>query len=178
MPVTFSCVHPQLRAVCVCVWGGTLLKVYRWSRMSCNETRAAEQNRMVDKMVTSILPRVHSVVIGPGLGRDAAVLDAVARVIEHCKEKGMPCVIDADGLWLVTQRPELVRLAFADTSAVVKNKQPCRFVIVRRKKWWCVCGGGTLTFEGVCCCPSRSCSTFGGAALTTTLLIISSSQAG
>ena len=154
MPVTFSCVHPQLRAdcvrfaVCVCGGGGTLLKVYRWSRMSCNETRAAEQNRMVDKMVTSILPRVHSVVIGPGLGRDAAVLDAVARVIEHCKEKGMPCVIDADGLWLVTQRPELVRLAFADTSAVVKNKQPCRFVIVRRKKWWCVCGGGDPDFRG------------------------------
>ena len=39
-------------------------------------------------MVASVLPRVHSLVIGPGLGRDDAVLAAVARVIEHCKEKG------------------------------------------------------------------------------------------
>jgi NAD(P)H-hydrate repair Nnr-like enzyme with NAD(P)H-hydrate dehydratase domain len=54
-------------------------------------------------LVVSMLPRLHSLVIGPGLGRDDAVLDAVAQIITAARERGLPMVIDADGLFLITQ---------------------------------------------------------------------------
>ena len=34
--------------------------------------------------------------------------EAVARVIGLARERGLPLVIDADGLFLITQRPELI----------------------------------------------------------------------
>ena len=54
-------------------------------------------------LVVAMLPRLHSLVIGPGLGRDDNVLAAVAQIILAARERGLPLVIDADGLFLVTQ---------------------------------------------------------------------------
>ncbi len=54
-------------------------------------------------------PRMHSFVIGPGLGRDPKVLEVVAQLIEKLKEMDKPMVIDADGLSLITERPELIK---------------------------------------------------------------------
>ncbi|KAJ6667379.1 hypothetical protein lerEdw1_016500 [Lerista edwardsae] len=55
------------------------------------------------------LPRLHSVVIGPGLGRDDVLLEKAKGIIEKSKIKGIPIVIDADGLWLIAQQPSLVQ---------------------------------------------------------------------
>eukprot|EP00928_Gymnodinium_smaydae_P001462 TRINITY_DN10539_c1_g3_i1.p1 TRINITY_DN10539_c1_g3~~TRINITY_DN10539_c1_g3_i1.p1 ORF type:complete len:505 (+),score=67.68 TRINITY_DN10539_c1_g3_i1:53-1516(+) len=83
--------------------------VYRWERMSSSDESivAAEQDQMVAKM-EALLPRFHALVIGPGLGRDDRVLAAVARVIEAARKRSLPLVIDADGLWLIERRPDLV----------------------------------------------------------------------
>lgn len=54
-------------------------------------------------LVVSMLPRLHSLVIGPGLGRDDTVLAAVGQIILAARERGLPMVIDADGLFLVSQ---------------------------------------------------------------------------
>ena len=54
-------------------------------------------------LVTSMLPRLHSLVIGPGLGRDDTVLAAVGQIILAARARGLPLIIDADGLFLVTQ---------------------------------------------------------------------------
>ncbi|XP_032811187.1 ATP-dependent (S)-NAD(P)H-hydrate dehydratase isoform X1 [Petromyzon marinus] len=54
------------------------------------------------------LPRLNSLVVGPGLGRDPEILENVKIIIEKAKSKGIPIVIDADGLWLVTQNPALI----------------------------------------------------------------------
>lgn len=54
------------------------------------------------------LPRLHALVIGPGLGRDPHVLKTVASIIECSKARNIPMVIDADGLFLITESPELV----------------------------------------------------------------------
>ncbi|KAK7097586.1 ATP-dependent (S)-NAD(P)H-hydrate dehydratase-like isoform X2 [Littorina saxatilis] len=54
------------------------------------------------------LPRLHTLVVGPGLGRDTEVLKTVSSVIQNCKARGIPLVIDADGLFLITESPELV----------------------------------------------------------------------
>ncbi|KAJ1427316.1 Ribokinase-like protein, partial [Ochromonadaceae sp. CCMP2298] len=55
------------------------------------------------------LPRMQALVVGPGLGRHPLVLDAVALVLASARSRNMPIVVDADGLWLVTQNLATVR---------------------------------------------------------------------
>ncbi|KAK2839925.1 hypothetical protein Q5P01_013665 [Channa striata] len=55
------------------------------------------------------LPRLHSLVVGPGLGREDSSLKTVKEVIEKSKARDIPIVIDADGLWLVTQQPSVIQ---------------------------------------------------------------------
>ena len=59
--------------------------------------------------VIEMLPRLHVIVIGPGLGRDSLMQETCARVIEAAKKENMPFVLDADGLFLVQTRPDLVK---------------------------------------------------------------------
>ncbi|PNI38252.1 NAXD isoform 1, partial [Pan troglodytes] len=54
------------------------------------------------------LPRLHALVVGPGLGRDDALLRNVQGILEASKARDIPVVIDADGLWLVAQQPALI----------------------------------------------------------------------
>jgi len=56
-----------------------------------------------------MLPRLHVLVIGPGLGRDQLMQDTCAKVIEAARKANMPFVLDADGLNLAQTRPELVQ---------------------------------------------------------------------
>jgi len=85
-------------------------EVYRWSHMSSEDASIVEeeQRRLVDRMGT-FMDRFHAMVIGPGLGRDDRVLQAVALVIRAARQRGIPTVVDADGLWLIERQPELVR---------------------------------------------------------------------
>ncbi|KAM8785953.1 ATP-dependent (S)-NAD(P)H-hydrate dehydratase isoform 3-T3 [Rhynchonycteris naso] len=55
------------------------------------------------------LPRLHALVVGPGLGRDDALLENVRGILEASKARAIPVVIDADGLWLITQQPTLIQ---------------------------------------------------------------------
>ncbi|XP_061548963.1 ATP-dependent (S)-NAD(P)H-hydrate dehydratase isoform X1 [Phycodurus eques] len=55
------------------------------------------------------LPRLHSLVVGPGLGREDFLLKTAKEVIEKSKARDIPIVIDADGLWLVTKQPSVIR---------------------------------------------------------------------
>ncbi|KAI9819552.1 MAG: hypothetical protein M1827_007002 [Pycnora praestabilis] len=59
--------------------------------------------------VIDMLPRVHVVVIGPGLGRDELMQETCARVITEARKQNIPFVLDADGLYLAQTRPELVQ---------------------------------------------------------------------
>ncbi|XP_010618276.1 ATP-dependent (S)-NAD(P)H-hydrate dehydratase isoform X2 [Fukomys damarensis] len=54
------------------------------------------------------LPRMHALVVGPGLGRDGLVLDSIRGILEAARSRDIPLVIDADGLWLVAQWPALI----------------------------------------------------------------------
>ncbi|XP_045769484.1 ATP-dependent (S)-NAD(P)H-hydrate dehydratase-like isoform X2 [Maniola jurtina] len=51
--------------------------------------------------ISSILPSLHVVVIGPGLGRSPEALNLVYEIIKVCKELRKPLVIDADGLYAI-----------------------------------------------------------------------------
>lgn len=61
-----------------------------------------------EQEVKAWLPRLHALVVGPGLGRDHYMLENVEGILEAAKTRDIPVVIDADGLWLVTERPALV----------------------------------------------------------------------
>ncbi|KAG5916352.1 hypothetical protein E4U61_003687 [Claviceps capensis] len=63
----------------------------------------------VSAPIIEMLPRLHVLVIGPGLGRDPLMQDTVSRVIQAAREKKILMVLDADALQLVQKRPELVR---------------------------------------------------------------------
>ncbi|XP_072478074.1 ATP-dependent (S)-NAD(P)H-hydrate dehydratase isoform X1 [Notamacropus eugenii] len=55
------------------------------------------------------LPRLHTIVVGPGLGRDDALLENAKGIIEKSKARGIPVVIDADGLWLIAEQPSIIQ---------------------------------------------------------------------
>lgn len=63
----------------------------------------------ISKNVISMLPRLHVLVVGPGLGRDPLMLEVCAKVIEAARKQNMPFVLDADGLYLAQSHPELVQ---------------------------------------------------------------------
>mmetsp|Transcript_31582 Transcript_31582/g.73624 ORF Transcript_31582/g.73624 Transcript_31582/m.73624 type:complete len:477 (+) Transcript_31582:97-1527(+) len=85
-------------------------KVYDFEEVNHSDAAIKERAKagMAEK-VLEVLPRLHCLVIGCGLGRHPDVLEVVAKVIEAAREARLPLVIDADGLWLIQDRPDLVR---------------------------------------------------------------------
>lgn len=59
--------------------------------------------------ITPWLDRLHVILIGPGLGREPATFEVVIKIINACKEQRKPLVIDADGLFLVANHPEIIK---------------------------------------------------------------------
>ncbi|RXM32733.1 ATP-dependent (S)-NAD(P)H-hydrate dehydratase [Acipenser ruthenus] len=55
------------------------------------------------------LSRLHTVVVGPGLGRDDRLLGNAKAIIEKSKALGIPVIVDADGLWLIAQQPSIIQ---------------------------------------------------------------------
>lgn len=59
--------------------------------------------------ILDMLPRLHVLVIGPGLGRDGVTQKVVIEIMKEARNKSVPFVLDADGLMLVIEKPELVK---------------------------------------------------------------------
>ncbi|KZT21615.1 Ribokinase-like protein [Neolentinus lepideus HHB14362 ss-1] len=59
--------------------------------------------------LTSLLSRLHALIIGPGLGREAYMQDYARMALRIAKEQGMFLVLDADALWMVQQDVDLIR---------------------------------------------------------------------
>lgn len=70
--------------------------------------RTQSVRHAVDSVV-KVFPRLSSLVIGPGLGRDELMLDAAAEIISAARDHNLPLVIDADGIFLLSKHPHLVR---------------------------------------------------------------------
>ncbi|KAF9391276.1 hypothetical protein CPB97_007082 [Podila verticillata] len=80
-----------------------------------DKSRAAVKD-VVDKIhakvkdeITGILERVHVLVIGPGLSRDETMQQTAKQAIQKARSLDMPVVIDADGLFLIQNEPELIQ---------------------------------------------------------------------
>lgn len=63
----------------------------------------------IKKDMEGIFARLHSLVLGPGLGRDEHMQKCGKIALQLAKEHDIWTVCDADGLWLVTNEPELVQ---------------------------------------------------------------------
>lgn len=61
------------------------------------------------KKIEPWLDRLHVILIGPGLGREPAIFNVISKVIDLCKSKEKPMVIDADGLFFVAQHTEILK---------------------------------------------------------------------
>lgn len=61
--------------------------------------------------ITKCLSMVNSLVIGPGLGRNPCTLEFAEKFIERLKINvpKMPVILDADALFLVSQKPNIVK---------------------------------------------------------------------
>lgn len=76
-------------------------------RQSTHASKSDSSSSIADSII-AMLPRLHVLVIGPGLGRDALMQETCAKVISAAREKRIPFVLDADGLLLAQEKPELV----------------------------------------------------------------------
>ena len=76
-------------------------------RQSTHASADQSASRIAEEM-KSLLDRLHVVVLGPGLGRDSLMQDTAALIIAEVRRRKMPLVVDADGLFLVQNRPEVV----------------------------------------------------------------------
>lgn len=84
------------------------LMVHPYMRQKKNMMQSESLDTVASEVV-GMLSRLHVVVIGPGLGRDEAMQETCARVIQEARKQGIPFVLDADGLYLAQTRPELVQ---------------------------------------------------------------------
>jgi ATP-dependent NAD(P)H-hydrate dehydratase len=87
-----------------------------------DQIESKEAQQLVDDMVeevTSMMEKLHSLVIGPGLGRCPLVFRAVAKIIQEAQSKyHLPLVMDADSLFMLTQ-PDYHRLLTDDSLVVL-----------------------------------------------------------
>ena len=84
------------------------LMVHPYLRQSHN-MKPSESVDSIAAAVIGMLSRLHVLVVGPGLVRDKAMQETAARVLSEARKRNLPFVLDADGLLLACQRPELVK---------------------------------------------------------------------
>ncbi|CAB4254936.1 similar to Saccharomyces cerevisiae YKL151C Putative protein of unknown function [Maudiozyma barnettii] len=90
----------------------TVIKSYTPNLMVHPYLRDNGERSEMDK-IKGLLERIHAIVIGPGLGRDSSMLQSVKDIIEYIlvdKKGEVPIVIDADGLFLISQDKEVREL--------------------------------------------------------------------
>lgn len=72
-----------------------------------------ELDKIIEKHVLpkilGLMERVDMFVVGPGFGRDALMLKTLVRVIEEIKVVNKPVILDADLLYLISVRPNLIK---------------------------------------------------------------------
>jgi ATP-dependent NAD(P)H-hydrate dehydratase len=81
--------------------------VHPYMRQEKNLGADESLESITDKII-GMLDRLHVLVIGPGLGRDALMQETCARVILAARKRNLAFVLDADGLYLIQTRPELI----------------------------------------------------------------------
>ena len=66
------------------------------------------------EFLNKIIPAInvlsnHLLLIGPGLGRNQSMLGRISIIMDKVKASNIPVVIDADGLWHLTNNPNVIK---------------------------------------------------------------------
>ncbi|KAI9102726.1 Ribokinase-like protein [Phlyctochytrium arcticum] len=87
------------------------LMVHPYMRLSSHVDANNKEQELsnVTARIEELLPRLHVLVVGPGLSRDDLMQETARQILVKAREKGMPFVIDADGLYLVQKHPSTVQ---------------------------------------------------------------------
>ncbi|SNX83706.1 probable ATP-dependent (S)-NAD(P)H-hydrate dehydratase [Melanopsichium pennsylvanicum] len=88
---------------------GSVIKTYSPDLIVNRLLDPEEEWETVEKNVGELFERFHAVVIGPGLGRDEFMQRCAKLCINLAKKNSMYLVIDADGLWLLQNEPDLIK---------------------------------------------------------------------
>lgn len=72
-----------------------------------SEEADAAVNESIQR-ISQVLPRLDTLVLGPGLGRDTTVLQITAALIARAREMDLPVVLDGDALFLVSEKPDII----------------------------------------------------------------------
>lgn len=70
--------------------------------------RADSLNEAADK-IEQVFSRLDVLVLGPGLGRDAAVQELTKQLVHRARVAQLPLVLDGDALFIVSQEPALIQ---------------------------------------------------------------------
>ncbi|OBZ74231.1 ATP-dependent (S)-NAD(P)H-hydrate dehydratase [Grifola frondosa] len=108
--------------VCLAHWSGPLV-----TRVICSPTAAGaiksyspdlivhpilreeETPYSIKPTLSSLLARLHVLVLGPGLGREDYMVCFAMLALKIAKDQGMYVVLDADALWMIGQDLALIR---------------------------------------------------------------------
>ena len=74
-----------------------------------SEGAGAETATIAAARIAEWLPRCSCIVVGPGLGRDATLLACAAEIITRAQDMDVPMVLDADAIWLLNEKPDLIK---------------------------------------------------------------------
>ncbi|CAA7392666.1 unnamed protein product [Spirodela intermedia] len=75
---------------------------------SIREDEKASVSSLVVAEVKKWMERFDCLVVGPGLGRDAFLMDCISEIMRHARQSNIPIVVDGDGLFLVTNNLGLI----------------------------------------------------------------------
>jgi ATP-dependent NAD(P)H-hydrate dehydratase len=126
--------NPQSHIICEPGAGAVIktyspnLMVHPYMRQSTHLSSSESAAGIADKVI-AMLSRLHVLVIGPGLGRDSCMQETCARILVAARDKGMPVVLDADGLLLVQERGDELVKGWSDcvlTPNVVEFGRLCK----------------------------------------------------
>ncbi|KIX01768.1 YjeF family domain-containing protein [Rhinocladiella mackenziei CBS 650.93] len=81
------------------------------STASITPTQKEPSGEELARPILDMLPRLHVLVIGPGLGRDVITQKQVKAVISEARKQDppVPMVLDADALWLIQTDPDIIK---------------------------------------------------------------------
>lgn len=63
----------------------------------------------IRKDIDGVVARLHALAVGPGLGRDEHMQACAKAAMQAAMDKQIYLIVDADGLWLLQQEPDVVK---------------------------------------------------------------------
>ncbi|GAA5835780.1 hypothetical protein JCM5353_002477 [Sporobolomyces roseus] len=88
---------------------GNVIKTYSPDLIVHTDLGEDVGEEKITEILKGILPRLHTLVIGPGLGRSEHMQLAARVAIKLARENNVYIVVDADGLFLIQSDPSVVK---------------------------------------------------------------------